>query len=210
MATNLPPNTFFRSAAPIHDEEGDGYMVGYHLQYQVHHTLVNVVFLSSMDPGDDGYYNSTKAEDKWLQKYEEATLSFDDGPDVESAVMEREEALYEEIRNWAEELCLATFLELAGTSTPEVKAPEPISLFQYLHPRVVNLQIATQGEGELRVIQYGHDRPPSWPDSVQQTLFPLTTTTLTSSDDDDDLPSYSPAQITVLEVATVPRVDDKR
>lgn len=206
MATNLPPNTFFRSAAPIHDEEDDGYMIGYHLQYQLYHMLVNVVFLSSMDPGGNGYYNSTKAEDKLLQKYEAATLSFQDGPDVESAMMEREEAVYEEIRNWAEELCLPTFLELARTSTYEVKAPESTSLFQYLHPQVINLQITTQGDDELRVIRYGHDRPPPWPDSVRQTLFPLTTSILTSSDDENDIPSYSPEQITVVELAAVPKV----
>jgi hypothetical protein len=126
MATNLPL-TPLRSAAPIHDEDGDGYMIGYHLQYKLYNKLVNIVFLSSVDPGGE-YFNSSKAEDKLLQKYDAATLSFQDGPDVESAVMEREEAVYEEIRNWAEELCLPTFLELAGTSA-HVKAPESTSLF---------------------------------------------------------------------------------
>jgi tRNA A-37 threonylcarbamoyl transferase component Bud32 len=182
----------FLSLTQIYDEDGTFYLIGYHLQYECHNKLVNIVFLSSASPVDDEYFNSVKAEDKLLQKYDTATTSSQDGPDVESAVMEREEAVYQEIRDWVEELCRPTFLELAKTHVKRT------SLFQYLHPEVVNVQIATQDDGELRVIRYSNDHPP-WPDSVQQNSFTLTKSILPSS----DLPSYSPKQITLVEVAGI-------
>jgi hypothetical protein len=113
--------------------------------------------------------------------------------------------VYEEIRDWVEELCLPTFLEIAGTAAL-VKAPKSKTLFQYLYPEVVNLQIATQDDEELRVIRYSNDHPPPWPESVKQTLFTLTKSILTSSDYGDDIPSYSPQQIILVEAAAFPKV----